>query len=210
MFSSLVIGDHSRLWLSCLGHLVLLFPKTFILFTLQFFDIGGDSRNTSRALNLISTFLFVTRIRLFSQMLILILRTIYLCIGSRFPIGERSDFIWIKHTTINDCCHRWLFSSVKWTVFSYIHDQNELISNRAYISQINKLLKVQSSWFHCLSLFSSLHIHDCVFYRNMVWTLTHLYNIFQKRCREIGGYLVKVDNDAENNWIASRKAKCII
>ena len=40
--------------------------------------------------------------------------------------------------------------------------------------------------------------------------LTFIYNVFQKRCREIGGYLVKVDNVAENNWISSQKPKSII
>ena len=29
----------------------------------------------------------------------------------------------------------------------------------------------------------------------------------EKRCRELGAYLVKVDNVAENNWIASQKPK---
>jgi hypothetical protein len=42
------------------------------------------------------------------------------------------------------------------------------------------------------------------------WTLTHVYDVFQKRCREIGGYLVKVDSEAENNWINSHKPTSII
>ena len=29
----------------------------------------------------------------------------------------------------------------------------------------------------------------------------------EKRCREIGGYLVKVDTEAENNWISSHRRK---
>ena len=42
------------------------------------------------------------------------------------------------------------------------------------------------------------------------WTLTHKYYVFQKRCRDIGGYFVKVDTEAENNWIASHKPTSII
>ena len=65
-------------------------PKYFLiiwLYNLSILNVPdeGDSRNTSRALNLISTFVFVTRI-----VLILILRTIYFCIGNRFLIHGRS------------------------------------------------------------------------------------------------------------------------
>ena len=34
-------------------------------------------------------------------------------------------------------------------------------------------------------------------------------HVFQKRCRELGGYLVKVDNVAENKWVSSHITKSI-
>ena len=55
-------SDHSRCWLSCLDHLVLLLPKLFKI--IWFFNLSilsvldeGYSRNALCALNLICTFL---------------------------------------------------------------------------------------------------------------------------------------------------------
>jgi len=60
--------DRSRLWLSCLGHLVFLLPKTFKLFGLQIFWLWaylimgdqGYSRNVQCTLNLLPTFLLLS------------------------------------------------------------------------------------------------------------------------------------------------------
>jgi len=59
----ILFRDFSRFWLSCLGPLVLFFPKLQIIWLSNLSNLSvpdeGYSRNKSCALNLISAFLFL-------------------------------------------------------------------------------------------------------------------------------------------------------